>query len=68
MASKHREEKVIAAVACPTCGAGPGMVCRQTISGKPQTFSGRPIVHQSRRDAWVEVRGYVPPTPPGTKP
>lgn len=60
MASKHREQKVIAAVSCPTCGAPQGLVCRQTISGRPQTFSGRPIVHQARRDKWREWKKEHP--------
>jgi hypothetical protein len=65
MASKHRERKVIATVACPTCGAPPGMACRQTISGRPQLFSGRPIVHQSRREAWQAAKGGPNvPSPP----
>jgi hypothetical protein len=52
MASKHREERVIASVACPTCKAVVNQPCCQTVSGRQQTFSGRPIVHQARRDAW----------------
>jgi hypothetical protein len=55
MASKHRERKVIAAVACPTCGAPRGTLCR-----KPETVlrahPGRPLLCRDRIAAWQMLR------------
>ena len=45
----HREAKIIAAVACPTCGARVGQPC-----DLPQR--GRPVVHPARKQAWQATR------------
>jgi len=55
MASKHREEKAIAAVACPTCGAARGEVCRDR-DGTAHLQYGRPILCAARRAAWQMIR------------
>lgn len=70
MASKHREQKAIAAVACPACGSPKGELCRRPIqrrryeSGRlvdyteyaPRTVNGRPMICAERRTAWQMVR------------
>lgn len=61
MASKHREEKAIADVACPVCHAKPGQPCREEfwLHGKivRNIFApGRPHCHTARRRAWVEMK------------
>jgi hypothetical protein len=52
MASKHREQNVIAAVKCPKCGAVVGKLCR--VNEKSRISQGRPVLHQERREAWQE--------------
>jgi hypothetical protein len=59
MASRHRENKVMAAVACPTCGAPRGAVCRQPDGRggyQPRMEFGRPLLCSERRAAWKMVR------------
>jgi hypothetical protein len=59
MASKHREQKAIAAVACPSCGAPRGQLCRRPDGRggyKPQTQYGRPMLCDERRKAWQMIR------------
>lgn len=53
MASKHREQKAIAAVACPDCGSPRGEMCRRT---KDQNFKGRIFICAGRRIAWQMIR------------
>jgi len=53
MASKHREDKAIKAVACPTCGAPRGEMCRRK---KEQKFKGRLLICSARRLAWQMIR------------
>lgn len=53
MASKNRERKAIAAVACPDCGALKGELCRRT---KEQNFPGRLFICEGRRRLWQMVR------------
>lgn len=55
MASKHREEKTIAAVACPTCGAPRGAACWDG-QRRPRLEYGRPILCPDRRLAWQMIR------------
>lgn len=55
MASKHREAKAIAAVACPWCHAPQGAPCRHT-DGTPRTEYGRPMICPDRRRAWQMLR------------
>jgi len=70
MASKHRERKAIAAVACPDCGAAIDTLCRRPIERKryehgrlvPETVYvplvqyGRPMICAGRRVAWQMIR------------
>ena len=67
MASRTREQRVISAVSCPTCGAHRGQLCRVN----PKTLAaarGRPVVHSERRKLWQQQRspqacsicGHVP--------
>lgn len=58
MASKHRDEKVIASVPCPECGALAGEPCRNPVPHQrqrgPQDRRAQPMrPHTSRRVAWV---------------
>jgi len=61
MASKTRDARVIAAVACPTCGARAGEPCRnpvphQTIRG-PEDRRAQPVrPHIERRAEWVATK------------
>lgn len=50
MASKHREQKIIDAVACPQCGAKRGELCK--VHEKSRAFQGRPVLHSERRAEW----------------
>jgi hypothetical protein len=56
MASKSRENRIVAAVECPRCHARPGLACY--IRGEStlvQMGTGqRPAVHPERRAAWQE--------------
>lgn len=45
MASKHREQRIVASVACPKCGAPIGDPCGYK-------HPDRPVVHGARRAAW----------------
>lgn len=49
MASKHREQNIIAAVACPVCGAAVGQPCGWSRSG-----NRRPACCPARRVAWQQ--------------
>jgi hypothetical protein len=54
MGSRHREAKIIAAVACPVCGATQGEPCRQH-----GVHAARPVAsstHSERRRAWQMIR------------
>ncbi len=54
MASKHREQRIIAAVACPQCGAPIGVSCRYA----PGTITaGRLFCHTERRRAYQGQAG-----------
>ena len=63
MASKHREQQIIAAVACPRCGAARGDPCR-VVSGRAEGLTAmtrtaqglRPVVHGERRHTWQRLR------------
>lgn len=55
MASKHREQKAIAAVACPVCHAPIGAACRNP-DGTPRLAYGRPLICSDRRLAWQLIR------------
>ncbi len=59
MASKHREQKIVAAVACPTRGAPRGTLCRQNMrprgDGLPP-LPARPMLCAARRTAWQMIR------------
>jgi len=57
MASKHREEKAIAAVACPTCGAPRGEPCRHPTA--PQAIAPERRICADRRRAWQMIRDGV---------
>jgi hypothetical protein len=60
VASKHREQKVIVAVACPTCGAPLGTLCRKPVTVL-QAHPGRPLLCRDRIAAWQLVRdGEIP--------
>ena len=69
MASKHREQKILAAVACTTCGAAIGEPCRYP-DGRRRLDYGRPMVCSERRLAWQLLRdpavgnGWDPRVPP----
>ena len=61
MASKHRDEKIIAAVPCPLCGAGTGERCRNPIPHQqrrgPEDRRPQPArSHNERRLAWVDSK------------
>ncbi len=56
MASKHREEKTIAAVACPTCRAPRGQPCHDRDGQPRDDGHGRLQVCTERRAAWRAVR------------
>ena len=53
MASKHREDKAIKAVACPDCGAPRGTMCRRE---KKHNVPGRLFVCKGRLIAWQMIR------------
>ncbi len=55
--SKHRDSKVVATVACPTCGAPAGQLCRGRLSHQPVITHGHAIIHPERRRAWQEAKG-----------
>jgi hypothetical protein len=57
LASKTRDERVTAAVACPRCGARRGEPCRNPVphdaARGPQDYRPQPQrPHQERRRAW----------------
>jgi hypothetical protein len=59
MASKHREQKAIDAVACPDCGSPRGTLCRRPVGDgtyRPFLPYGRPILCAGRRRAWQMIR------------
>ncbi len=49
---RHREQKAIAAVACPTCGAPRGQDCRLRTEAERATARGRLLIHAERRADW----------------
>lgn len=51
----RRESKAIAAVACSTCGAERGELCRRG-DGTSRIQDGRPMICSERRSAWQLVR------------
>lgn len=53
MASNTREKRIIEAVPCPRCGAKIGELCRIDPRSR-QASPGRPILHQERRNAWMD--------------
>ena len=53
MGSRTREQRIIAAVPCPECGAAVGELCRQRRE-LLQRERGRPILHTARRIDWQE--------------
>jgi hypothetical protein len=55
MASKHREQKVIAAIVCPTCGARRDEICRKPISVL-RAHPGRPLLCRNRIKLWQLIR------------
>jgi len=61
MASHTRDERVIAAVACPRCGATVGEACRNPIPHHairgPQDRRRQPErPHNERRSEWVSAK------------
>lgn len=59
MASKHREENIVAALACPHCHAQAGERCRNPVSHQtergPEDRRAQPLrCHAERRAAWEE--------------
>lgn len=61
MASKTRDDRVIAAVACPTCGARAGERCRNPVPHQawrgPVDRRAQPLrPHIERRAEWVSKR------------
>lgn len=61
MASKSRDERIIASVACPICGASIGEKCKNPIPH--QQYRGtidlrkQPMhPHKERRDVWVRYK------------
>jgi hypothetical protein len=54
MASKHREEKIIASVDCPECRAKRDELCR--VNTTSRLGQGRPVTHTARREAWQRQR------------
>lgn len=57
MASRHREEKAIAATDCPDCGARIGEPCRHpTADAIGLTAAGRLMVCRGRLRAWQMIR------------
>jgi hypothetical protein len=57
----HREQKIIAAVPCPACGAGRGEPCQLSTEAELATARGRLLVHGARRTMWQEYRRRHPP-------
>ena len=58
MASKHREQKIIASVPCPVCGARIGELCRQRATTLDRSLAqgGRPLLHTERRLEWERTK------------
>lgn len=59
MASKHRERKIIASVACPDCGAPLGVLCRRDTRPRADGLPAlpqRPMLCAGRRTAWQMIR------------
>lgn len=62
MASKTRETRIVAAVACPTCGVGVGQWCRKATAhhdyrrGTVDLREALPRVHTDRRLVWIEYK------------
>lgn len=53
MSAANRERKIVAAIACPQCGAEVGRPC--------SLRDGRPFVCRERREAWQAWRESRPP-------
>lgn len=58
MASHHREQKIIAAVTCPACGAERGTLCKRPHKGRTDInpYAGRMFICRERRVAWQMIR------------
>src|SRR5215472_15319960 len=61
MASKTRDARIIAAVACPQCGACVGKQCRNPIPHQQSRGAvdrrAQPMhPHRDRRDVWVRTK------------
>lgn len=64
MASRHREQRIIATVGCPRCGAKRGDPCRVAAGPHEGLTAGvrisasavRLVVHAERRQAWQRLR------------
>jgi hypothetical protein len=52
MSAANRERKIVAAIACPQCGAVKGRPC--------SVRAGRPLVCRERREAWQAWREARP--------
>jgi hypothetical protein len=64
MESKHREQEVMEAIACPVCGAKRSELCWvnvKSLAASPR----RPILHQARCDAWRDLMQRLPVAQPG---
>lgn len=61
MASSTRDARVVAAVSCPLCGAGPGERCKNPVAHQahrgPQNHRSQPMrPHNERRLAWSNAK------------
>lgn len=61
MASKTRDDRIVAAVACPRCGAAVGEPCRNPVPHQnwrgPEDRRAQPSrPHNERRAEWVRWR------------
>lgn len=58
MANKNRERQIVAAVACPTCEAPAGVLCR--VRKQSRRGKRRPILHSRRRMDWQALKRQAP--------
>jgi hypothetical protein len=64
--SKHRESRIIAAVACPTCGVPKGQRCKEGPSSHDQRRGAEDLrpwltrCHLARRANWEEAKRQNP--------
>ncbi len=61
MASSTRDQRVVAAVACPRCGAPVGSPCRNPVAHQaargPEDRRAQPVrVHSERRVVWQDAK------------